>query len=484
VKNQFWNFFNSILKVAALIMSVLAVAFGQDNPVPQIVGPVHPSAVAPGSGAFTLHVYGANFVPASVVNWNYQPRVTSYVSGHEIQAQILAADVETNAAGYITVTNPAPGGGSSSASWAQVEVHDPIDAITVPQPAYYDFGYWQLQAADFNHDGILDLVGEHFRGLGLALGTGDGSFAPASEVDPTNLSPTQFGYGDFNGDGNLDLVSFSYLGAYLGLAPIQMNVLLGDGKGGFTRGPGLYSKLYDFYYVTVGDFDQDGKLDLVTRSLGGYLSTYLGNGDGTFRAVAHNANPSSVSTLGVLSGDFNNDGKLDILLMQAVENNKDNLVFWFLAGNGDGTFQKATRTIAQKGTFFCGFQVPFQLGDFNGDGNLDLAFCTDTQVGVMLGNGDGTFQPPNYCDAGVSRDFSFTIGDINSDGKPDIIVSQYLNSAFAVCLGNGDGTFQPAQTLATGGPNGETGMLTGDFRSDGLLDTILLNDAGMNVFLQ
>jgi hypothetical protein len=121
---------------ATILWIALAVAaFGQNNPIPQIVGPVHPDAVAPGSGAFTLSVYGANFVPGSVVNWNYQPRVTTYISGHEIQAQILATDVATNTAGFISVTNPPPGGGSSSASWAQVEVHNPISTITkVPSP--------------------------------------------------------------------------------------------------------------------------------------------------------------------------------------------------------------------------------------------------------------------------------------------------------------------------------------------------------------
>ncbi len=473
---------NSILTLGVVGLVVVTSALAQNNPVPQIVGSVHPDAVAPGSGAFTLSVYGANFVPGSVVNWNYRPRVTTYVSGHEIQAQVLPSDVDTNTAGYITVTNPPPGGGSSSATWAQVEVHDPISAVMVGQPTYYDLGFWQLQAADFNHDAMLDLLGEHW-GLSFALGRGDGTFQPTSVVDDTNLELTQFGYGDFNGDGNLDVISFSYLDAYQG-GPTHMNVFFGDGKGDFARGPGLYSSLLDFYYVTVADFDQDGKLDIVTRSDGGFLSTYLGNGDGTFHRVAHYGNPSAASALGVLSGDFNNDGKLDVVLMQAVENNQDDLAFWFLAGNGDGTFKTAKRITAQKGTFFCGFQVPFQLSDFNGDGNVDLAFCTDTQVGVMLGNGDGTFQQPNFCNAGDNRDFSFAIGDINSDGNPDILVSQYPLSALVACFGNGDGTFQPPQTLTTGGPNGETGMVTGDFRSDGLLDSILLDAVGMNLLLQ
>ena len=65
-------------------------------PVPHITAPVVPTAVAPGGPDFTLHVYGANFINGSVVNWNRQPRTTTFVSAHELAAQILAADIATN----------------------------------------------------------------------------------------------------------------------------------------------------------------------------------------------------------------------------------------------------------------------------------------------------------------------------------------------------------------------------------------------------
>jgi hypothetical protein len=92
-----------------------AVAFAA-NPVPTVTAPVHPQAVVPGSGALTLTVYGANFVSGAVVNWNGSPRSTTFVSARELEAKILAADVAKPTAGYITVTNPAPGGGPSSSS--------------------------------------------------------------------------------------------------------------------------------------------------------------------------------------------------------------------------------------------------------------------------------------------------------------------------------------------------------------------------------
>ena len=125
------------------------------------------------------------------MNWNYHPRTTTYISAHELQAQILSTDISNNTAGYITVTNPAPGGGSSSASWAQVEVHDPVSTIVMNSPTYYFFGFWQLLVADFNHDAILDLVD----GYDLDLGTGKGSFTISSGVDRHYLSPWQIAYG-------------------------------------------------------------------------------------------------------------------------------------------------------------------------------------------------------------------------------------------------------------------------------------------------
>jgi hypothetical protein len=478
---------------AVLLNMILAAGQteAQNNPVPQIVGPVHPDAVPPRSGAFTLSVYGANFVPGSVVNWNYQPRVTTYISGHEITAQILATDVEANTAGFITVINPAPGGGSSSAFWAQVEVHDPVSSISFNQPVFSNFGFWQLQAADFKHDAILDLLGE-YDGLGLELGMGNGTFQSPTTVDDTNDSPTQFGYGDFNNDGNIDVVSFSVLDSYnFGLAPTRMRMLFGDGKGNFTPGPGLSGNGYNFFDVTVGDFNQDGNLDLVTMNEY-WMTSYLGNGDGTFR-LSQVKDSLPATNLGVLlTGDIDGDGKLDLVIGNEVNfvSGQGPLSFSYLKGSGDGTFQSPKKIVSLRNINPCGFQSPAQLGDFNGDGNLDLAFCTSGQIVVVLGNGDGTFQPPQAYTVETPGlgDFTFTVGDINSDGKQDLLVGFYRDSTngqqFLVFFGNGDGTFQPGQTIESSAPSAELGIQVGDFNSNGLLDVIFQTDGGMNVLLQ
>ena len=467
------------IKSAALTLTLLTASALAQNPIPQIVGPVHPDAVPPGGPNFTLSVYGANFVPGSVVNWNYQPRRTTYISGHELQAQILATDVEKNTAGYITVTNPAPGGGSSSASWAQVEVHDPVSTIVMNSPTYYLFGFWQLLVADFNHDAILDLVD----GYDLDLGTGKGSFTISSGVDRHYLSPWQIAYGDFNNDGNLDMAAGSKLGSIYDFEPTRMDIMLGDGKGTFSAGPPIWSHKDNFQLAVAGDFNQDGNLDLVTG--GAYLTAYLGEGNGSFRAGAEYQNV----VYEMLAGDFNGDGKLDLILLKTNVSNF-NMTLSFVEGNGDGTFKAPQGVAIAPYTGPCVGDPAIQLSDFNGDGKLDLAFCDSSQIGVMLGNGDGTFQTPIFytADSLNQGQFTFVIGDINADGKPDLLVSEYQDSTnpqFVVFLGNGDGTFQSPMTVSIAQvPMPELGITVGDFNSDGLLDFIYQSNGGMDVFLQ
>src|SRR5580692_6106851 len=125
-----------ILGIAAVAFLLGSAAYAA-NPVPTVTGPVHPQAVVPGHADFVLTVYGANFVSGAIVNWNRSPRSTTFVSARELQTKILASDVAKPTAGYITVTNPAPGGGPSSSSYAIVEVHTPTKTIVPGPPRTY-----------------------------------------------------------------------------------------------------------------------------------------------------------------------------------------------------------------------------------------------------------------------------------------------------------------------------------------------------------
>jgi hypothetical protein len=195
--------------VSVFIVFLAASAFAQ-NPIPSITGLVHPSAVAQGSGAFTLTVYGARFVSGAVVNWKGSPRSTTFVSARELQAQILASDVTTPTGALITVTNPPPGGGVSSSSYGLVEVHAPISKIVLKNPHFYfpNESPLSLMAADFNGDGILDLLAPAPTGdrLRLALGNPDGTFRFGGNTGANYFGAGGIGYGDFNGDGKLDII--------------------------------------------------------------------------------------------------------------------------------------------------------------------------------------------------------------------------------------------------------------------------------------
>src|SRR5205085_11797771 len=169
--------------------------------------------------------------------------------------------------------------------------------------------------------------------------------------------------------------------------------------------------------------------------------------------------------------DFNGDGKADL----AVAIDRDNLVNIFL-GNGDGTFQShvdyATGTDP----------LSVAVADFNGDGKTDLvlANAADSTVGILLGNGNGSFQ--TYVDYRTGAEpFWVAVGDFNGDGKMDLVTANVGNAGntVSVLLGNGDGTFQPHVDYLTGSfPNS---VAVGDFNRDGRKDLAVANSQSNTV---
>lgn len=464
----------------AFVTTVILTTMTQaQNPVPQIVGSVKPTAVAPGGGAFTLTVFGANFVSGAVVNWNYQPRSTTFVSARELQAQILATDIATPTAGTITVTNPAPGGGNSSASFAQVEVHAPTATI-VPGPPLlvkavkFPYGGGPPLIADINGDNKLDFV----FGSIATLGKGDGTFK-FSQILRWYLPPFGLAYGDFNGDGKMDI---AYVAGALDVGKAQqITIALGDGTGRFNLASPLHTNTY-FGWVMAGDFNGDGKLDIaVFREH--VLATYLGNGDGTFQPPLLNLLPG-ISRQGgqAVTADFNGDGKLDIIEVDA-----EGAVYLAL-GKGDGTFQSSWKLVSPGSGWGCPASEAqtVLVDDFNGDGKLDFIACNEStvnEIGVFLGNGDGTFQEPLLYPFLPSGGWEIASGDFNSDGKLDLIITTtgFMNTN-SIMLGNGDGTFQAQQTVSSlGSYTGAQGVAAADFNADGLLDFVFITAGGAPV---
>src|SRR5258708_1561805 len=261
--------------------------------------------------------------------------------------------------------------------------------------------------------------------------------------------------GDFNGDGKQDLVVVI-------VVTQQIAVLLGNGDGTFGA-PAFYSTQAETpENLVVADFNADGFLDVaVTNDNDETVGIFLGNGDGTFKPVIKSF--ANFSPLTLVAGDFNKDSKLDLTVSPQLES-----YISVLLGNGDGTFANPTE-----------FQVginpsPLLTADFNRDGNLDLAIMNYNDAAVntismMLGNGNGTFQPPVLYDVGA-QNTQIAAGDLDGDGNLDLVILNLGNSdnpTISILLGNGDGTFQPQMVYPI---TADSIMVLGDFNNDGRLD--------------
>jgi hypothetical protein len=349
------------------------------------------------------------------------------------------------------------------------------DGTFQPQATYAVGSYpYGIAAGDFNGDGHLDLAvtnqgtyPSHAGTVSVLLGNGDGTFQPQVTY-AVGSNPEGIVAGDFRGDGHLDLATANNdLGG-----PGTVSVLLGNGDGTF-QSQVTYAVGGTPVSIVAGDLTSHGHLDLaVANSADGTVSVLLGNGDGTFQPQVTYAAGSGTNS--VAAGDFNGDGHLDL----ATANSFDNTVS-VLLGNGDSTFQPQSEPANVVGSG----PRSFVAGDFTGDGHLDLAtaninssFGFDGTVSVLLGNGDGTFRPQVTYAVG-SAPISVVAGDFNGDGRLDLAV---LNNGtptsagtVSVLLGNGDGTFQPQVTYDVGSLPDV--ILAGDFTGDGHLDLAVVN---------
>ena len=318
-----------------------------------------------------------------------------------------------------------------------------------------------VAVGDFNGDGVPDLVvaNEGSNNVAVLLGNGDGTFR-AAQFFPVGINPVWVVVGGFNGSRVQDL-------AVPNINANNISVLLGNGDGTFPAGRTFAVGSLPTS-VTVGDFNGDGKLDLAAANWNsGDVSVLLGNGDGTFQPAR--TFPSGTNPISPAVGDFNRDGLPDLAVANYGNNNIS-----VLLGNGDGTFRPAV--------YFPAGTLPsfVAVGQFNADGILDLAVTNawSNDVSVLLGNGDGTFQAPRSFAVGSSP-LSAAVADINGDGRLDLAVANYGNPSVGdlgnvvVLLGNGDGTFQPALPF-TVGTNPES-VVVGDFNRDGKLDLAVAN---------
>ena len=277
--------------------------------------------------------------------------------------------------------------------------------------------------------------------------------------------------GDFNADGRRDLAGTGFMAAAV---IVRLNI----GAGAF--GPRVDYPLPEFAQdIAAGDFNGDGRLDLVVTynspALG--LSLLTGNGDGTFGAPVNFPNTSGFDAPAVVAVDLNNDGKLDVVAAHEMACFTAPCVagetMSVMIGNGDGSFQPSREFHVGRG------MTEIAVGDFNRDGFKDLAISGDNaRVYRLHGVGDGTFvQQPTLtlvADTFGVDGTDIDVADFNGDTIQDLVVAIALNgSRTAILIGNGDGTFRSPLIITEPNINIPHQQAVADFNGDGFQDLAL-----------
>ena len=369
--------------------------------------------------------------------------------------------------------------GTFAALWSASTWHDhslPLSDASPDLVLTVGKGPAPVAIADVNHDGNLDILVANAddRTLSVLLGDGRGHFhlAPGPPV-PTGEGPNDIAMGDFNRDGNLDLVIANTGTPYL-------TVLLGDGKGSFKPSP--HSPFATTSYphvhgVAVGDFNSDGKLDVVTDSWGhDQILLLLGDGAGNLVLPGRLFHTGKRPYQRLRSADFNKDGKPDV-----ITTDMDINAVSILLGDGKGGFLEAPASPFPAGA------APWAVAidDINKDGNLDLVVLPydrdvpdpkNIGVTVLLGDGKGGFakMPGSpYPLPGCNGPDLVATGDFNGDGLRDIVVSCAQSNSLVFFLGQKGGGFQPSTRILK--EIGWAGLAVADLNGDGKDDVVVSN---------
>jgi hypothetical protein len=271
---------------------------------------------------------------------------------------------------------------------------------------------------------------------------------------------------DLNGDGKLDLA-----GSGLNAASVMLN----NGDGTF-RPRVNYQVAGQTQAVAAGDFNGDGKNDLVVtiNTADIMLSLLVGNGDGTFGAPVNFPNASGFDSPSVVAADLNNDAKLDVVIMHSIAcitaPCRAAETISVMLGNGDGTFQPTRELAAAQ------HMHAMSAGDFNRDGIKDLAIGSEnTKLHILLGVGDGTFvpqQPMTLIPGGdpFSACNDVDVADFNRDTIEDLVVPLGNGQGNVILLGNGDGTFRQGSRIIANAVSAPLNLAAADFNRDGFPD--------------
>jgi hypothetical protein len=338
----------------------------------------------------------------------------------------------------------------------------------------------KLIAADLNNDKKLDLALTCSEGyVAVLLGNQDGTFQPPSYytvAGVNNIAPAT----DLNGDGFLDIAVTVAASQNNGNPTVAILLNKGNTAPGSLSAPVSYpaptgtSFGTSFSSIAVGDFNGDGKQDILVASSD--LAIYYGNGDGTLQAAQDLGAPSG--STGVLAvADLNQDGITDYVYITGSETANQPDSFQVALGSTSGKFTGGPIQALYTSQHYQSI-VPFT--STTSSKIVNLAFIGSTYTTIALGDGAG-----NYV---LGQSYDLTGNPVlvqpASNGNTNLLFSQTTQSILA--LGNGDGTFQsPPATFLEGAPSGTVpastpppALVTADLNGDGLTDVLSINPAG------
>lgn len=404
----------------------------------------------------------ANFTSGGITvkmnNAGTFPNGTSDFSAHEMAMELCHGDFNEDGFEDIVTANDNAGNITYMEGYGDGSFGS-ITLLSAQNPT-------GMAAADFNGDGSIDLaaVNSILPRLAISLNNGDGTFLPTTFTTIPVGQAHQVATGDFNEDGNVDLVTHTEQG---------FMIFNGNGSGVFTQGVTIPSSSIGSggnRTITVNDFNGDGHDDIAgTFTTNDELTIVYGNGNSTFSAALQldgGAYPRYIT-----SGDVNNDGRADI----AVCCNLGNEARIFIS-TSNNNFQSpqilATGNSPEGLTFF----------HANNDSYIDFAIQSPNNLNLRVfeGSASGVF--------GTAHDFSLpnntnasdlTHGDMNNDGKEDLIAAFYQMGSVGVMFGTGNYNFESA--IIFDAEQWPTVVLTAEFNDDNAVDIAVLNSGSYNM---